>query len=136
MIFVKQPRILPGFSLSLGITLLFVLLIILLPLSGLLWQLAQLSWDDYLRVMASERVLKSLQITLSAAGIATLINGVFGFLIAWVLARYRFRGRSVLDAMVDLPFALPTAVAGIALVLGMAVTSIVLPAFGSLQQMH
>lgn len=116
MIFVKQPRILPGFSLSLGITLLFVLLIILLPLSGLLWQLAQLSWDDYLRVMASERVLKSLQITLSAAGIATLINGVFGFLIAWVLARYRFRGRSVLDAMVDLPFALPTAVAGIALV--------------------
>jgi len=116
VIFVKQPRILPGFSLSLGITLLFVLLIILLPLSGLLWQLAQLSWDDYLRVMASERVLKSLQITLSAAGIATLINGVFGFLIAWVLARYRFRGRSVLDAMVDLPFALPTAVAGIALV--------------------
>lgn len=116
MIVAKSPRILPGFSLSLGITLLFVLLIILLPLSGLLWQLAQLSWDDFIRVMASERVWKSLQITLSAAGVATIINGIFGFLIAWVLARYRFKGRNLLDAMVDLPFALPTAVAGIALV--------------------
>jgi len=112
----RPPRVLPGLSLSLGITLLFVLLIILLPLSGLLWQLAQLDFQDYLRVMSSKRVWRALEVTFSAAAAATVINGIFGFLIAWVLVRYRFTGRVLLDAMVDLPFALPTAVAGIALV--------------------
>ena len=112
----SAPRVVPGFSLSLGITLLFVTLIILLPLSGVLWHLAQLSPSDYLRVVGSRRVLAALKVTLSAAALATAINGVFGLLIAWVLVRYRFPGRGILDALVDIPFALPTAVAGIALV--------------------
>lgn len=112
----REPRILPGFSLSLGITLLFLCLIVLLPLSGLLWQLAQLGPGDYLRVMGSERVLTALRVTITAAAAATVLNGVFGVVIAWVLTRYRFPGRGIADALVDLPFALPTAVAGIALV--------------------
>lgn len=112
----REPRILPGFSLSMGITLLFLCLIVLLPLTGLLWQLAQLGPGDYLRVMGSERVLVALRVTITAAAAATLLNGVFGFIIAWVLTRYRFPGRGIADALVDLPFALPTAVAGIALV--------------------
>lgn len=112
----REPRILPGFSLSLGITVLFLCLIVLLPISGLLWQLAQLGPGDYLRVMGSERVLTALRVTITAALAATVLNGVFGVIIAWVLTRYRFPGRSIADALVDLPFALPTAVAGIALV--------------------
>ena len=112
----RQARILPGFSLSMGITLLFLCLIVLLPISGLLWQLAQLGPGDYLRVMGSERVLTALRVTITAAAAATLLNGIFGVLIAWVLTRYRFPGRGFADALVDLPFALPTAVAGIALV--------------------
>ena len=78
------PRVLPGFSLSLGVTVLFVPLIILLPLSGLMWQLAQLSPGDYLKVMTSRRVLVALKVTLSAAALATLVNAVFGLLLAWV----------------------------------------------------
>ena len=112
----REPRILPGFSLSMGITLLFLCLIVLLPLTGLLWQLAQLGPGDYLRVMGSERVLVALRVTITATAAATVLNGVFGFIIAWVLTRYRFPGRGIADALVDLPFALPTAVAGIALV--------------------
>ncbi|MFV0334533.1 MAG: sulfate ABC transporter permease subunit CysT [Tropicimonas sp.] len=111
-----RPRILPGFSLSLGITLLFLCLIVLLPISGLLWQLGQLDLADYLRIMGSDRVLAALRVTITAAAAATLINGIFGLILAWVLTRYRFRGRGLMDALVDLPFALPTAVAGIALV--------------------
>ncbi|WBU59500.1 sulfate ABC transporter permease subunit CysT [Paracoccus albus] len=112
----REPRILPGFSLSMGITLLFLCLIVLLPISGLLWQLAQLGPGDYVRVMGSERVLTALRVTITAAAVATALNGVFGVIIAWVLTRYRFPGRGIADALVDLPFALPTAVAGIALV--------------------
>ncbi len=112
----REPRILPGFSLSMGITLLFLCLIVLLPLTGLMWQLAELGPGDYLRVMTSERVLIALRVTITAAAAATVLNGVFGFIIAWVLTRYRFAGRGIADALVDLPFALPTAVAGIALV--------------------
>lgn len=112
----STPRVLPGLSLGLGISILFVTLIVLLPISGLLWQLAQLTPADYFRVMSSERVLTALRVTLTAAAAATLINGVFGLMLAWVLTRYRFAGRGLIDALVDLPFALPTAVAGIALV--------------------
>lgn len=112
----RKPRVLPGLSLSLGITVFFVSIIILLPLAGLTFQLAQLDFDSYVRIMSSERVLKALEVTVTAAGLATVFNGVFGFLVAWVLVRYNFPGRSILDAIIDLPFALPTAVAGIALV--------------------
>ncbi|MQY43705.1 sulfate ABC transporter permease subunit CysT [Epibacterium sp. SM1969] len=114
--FRNSPRVLPGLSLSLGISVLFVTLIVLLPISGLLWQLMQLSFGDYLRIMSSDRVLAALRVTFSAAALATCINGVFGLILAWVLTRYEFRGRGLIDALVDLPFALPTAVAGIALV--------------------
>lgn len=107
---------LPGLGLTLGVTLGFVGLIVLLPLAGLGWQLAQLGPGDYLRVMADPRTLASLRVTLTAAGAATLFNGAFGLLLAWVIVRYRFIGRAILDALVDLPFALPTSVAGIALV--------------------
>ncbi|MDO5641482.1 MAG: sulfate ABC transporter permease subunit CysT [Paracoccus sp. (in: a-proteobacteria)] len=112
----RETRILPGFSLSMGITLLFVCLIVLLPLSGLMWQLAQLGGADFIRIVGSDRVLAALRVTLTAAAAATVLNGIFGLLIAWVLVRYRFPGRGIADALVDLPFALPTAVAGIALV--------------------
>lgn len=114
--FRASRRILPGFTLSVGISVLFAGLIILLPLTGLLWHLAQLSPADYLRVMGTERVLAALRVTVTAAALATVVNGVFGLILAWVLTRYRFFGRGVMDALVDLPFALPTAVAGIALV--------------------
>lgn len=107
---------LPGLGLTLGVTLTFVTLIVLLPLAGLGWQLAQLGPADYFFVMSDERTLAALRVTITAALLATLVNGVFGLLLAWVLVRYRFPGRAVLDAFVDLPFALPTSVAGIALV--------------------
>ncbi|MCV6576564.1 MAG: sulfate ABC transporter permease subunit CysT [Cohaesibacter sp.] len=113
----KAPRhILPGFGLTLGISLFFVSLIILLPLSGLFWQMGQLGLSDYWRILSSERTLAAFHITLSAAAMATLFNASFGLLLAWVLVRYNFRGKRILDALIDLPFALPTAVAGIALV--------------------
>ncbi|WP_375262149.1 sulfate ABC transporter permease subunit CysT [Palleronia sp.] len=107
---------LPGLGLTLGVTVTFVTLIILLPLSGLAWQFAQLGWSDYIFVMSDPRTLASLRVTITAALLATIANGIFGLLLAWVLVRYRFPGRAALDALVDLPFALPTSVAGIALV--------------------
>ncbi|MFV0358516.1 sulfate ABC transporter permease subunit CysT [Tropicimonas sp.] len=107
---------LPGLGLTLGITLLFVTLIVLLPLFGLGWQFAQLGLADYLRVMGDPRVLASLRVTIAAAAAATAINAAGGLLLAWVISRYRFAGRRLLDALIDLPFALPTSVAGIALV--------------------
>ncbi|MFD1697179.1 sulfate ABC transporter permease subunit CysT [Roseibium aestuarii] len=109
-------RVLPGFGLTLGISLLFVALIILLPLSGLAFQMAQLGFPDYLNIILSERTLAAFSVTISAAALATVFNATFGLLLAWVLVRYEFPGKRLLDALVDLPFALPTAVAGIALV--------------------
>ncbi|PZX12874.1 sulfate transport system permease protein [Palleronia aestuarii] len=107
---------LPGLGLSLGITVTFVTLIVLVPLAGLFWQLAQLGPSDYLFIVSDPRTLAALRITITAAAAATLVNGTFGLILAWVIVRYRFRGRAALDALVDLPFALPTSVAGIALV--------------------
>nr|WP_321341929.1 sulfate ABC transporter permease subunit CysT [uncultured Cohaesibacter sp.] len=106
----------PGFSLTLGTSLLFVCLIILLPLSGLFWQMSQLGLADYWRIISSERTLAAFRVTISAAAFATFFNATFGLLLAYVLVRYKFPGKRLLDALVDLPFALPTAVAGIALV--------------------
>ena len=111
------PRtVMPGFGLTLGTTLLFVMLIILLPLSGLFLQMAQLPPSDYIRIIMSERTLTALWVTVSAAALATVFNACFGLLLAWVIVRYEFPGKRIVDALIDLPFALPTAVAGIALV--------------------
>lgn len=112
---VRGKQVLPGFALSMGISLLFISLVILLPLSGLLLQTAGMSWDEYWRVISDPRVVASYKVTLLAAAGAALINGVIGLLLAWVLVRYDFFGKRIIDALVDLPFALPTAVAGITL---------------------
>jgi len=112
---VTGRHLLPGFALSLGISLLFISLVLLLPLSGLLVQTAGMSWADYWAVVTDSRVTASYQITLLMALGASLLNGVVGLLLAWVLVRYNFPGKRLIDALVDLPFALPTAVAGITL---------------------
>jgi len=115
MIVFKQRGVLPGFGLAMGFTLLYLSLIVLIPLSGLLFKTAILSWDEFWGTVASVRVLASFRLTFGVALGAALINGVFGLLVAWVLVRYKIPGKRVIDALVDLPFALPTAVAGITL---------------------
>ncbi|KQZ14105.1 MULTISPECIES: sulfate ABC transporter permease subunit CysT [unclassified Mesorhizobium] len=111
----RQPSVIPGFGLTLGFSLVYLTLIILIPLSGLAWRSAALGWSDFWRIITDDRTLKALEISFGTALIAAAINVVFGTLVAWILVRYRFPGRRIIDAMVDLPFALPTAVAGIAL---------------------
>lgn len=108
-------RVLPGFTLSLGTSLLFVCLILLLPLSALVMQLSQMTLAQYWTVITDPQVVAAYKVTLLAAAVASLFNGLFGMLLAWILTRYRFPGRALLDALVDLPFALPTAVAGLTL---------------------
>jgi sulfate/thiosulfate transport system permease protein len=108
-------RVLPGFGLSLGISLTFVSLMLLLPMTGLLGQLAGLSLAEYWTIITHERVVASYVVTIGAAAVAAIVNGAFGLLLAWVLVRYEFPGKRLLDALMDLPFALPTAVAGITL---------------------
>ena len=105
----------PGFRLTLGYTLFYLALIVLIPLSALFFKTATLSLEQIWAAIASPRVLASYRLTFGASLLAALINGLFGLIIAWVLVRYRFPGKKVVDALVDLPFALPTAVAGIAL---------------------
>ncbi|HQW54022.1 MAG TPA: sulfate ABC transporter permease subunit CysT [Acinetobacter sp.] len=112
----SQPtRVLPGFGLSLGFTLAYVSFIVLIPLSAVFIKSLGIGWDGLWEILTSERILKSLQLSFSAALIAALVNVVFGLLLAWCLVRYSFPGKRIVDALVDLPFALPTAVAGIAL---------------------
>ena len=108
-------RVLPGFTLSLGTTLLYAALILLLPLTSLMGQLSQLSWAEYWGVITDSRNIASYKVTVLTALAASVINMLTGLLLAWVLVRYRFPGRTLLDALIDLPFALPTAVAGITL---------------------
>jgi sulfate transport system permease protein len=108
-------RVLPGFGPALGFTLVYFSLLVLIPLSALLLESATLGWQEYWEIVSSPRAVASYRLTLVASGAAALVNGLFGLLVAWVLVRYEFPGRRVVDAMVDLPFALPTAVAGIAL---------------------
>ncbi len=116
MAFLKShQRVLPGLSLTLGTTLLFLGLIVLLPLGALLIKTNELSWDELIRVVTSPRAVAAYIVTVRAALMATIFNLFYGLLMAWILVRYRFPGRRLLDAMMDLPFALPTAVAGIAL---------------------
>ncbi len=111
----KKHSVLPGFNLSLGYTLFYLGLIVLLPLSALVFKTAGLSWADFWQTVSNPRVVASYRLTFGASLIAAGINMVFGFLVTWVLVRYSFPGKRLIDAMVDLPFALPTAVAGIAL---------------------
>ncbi|MDX2187314.1 MAG: sulfate ABC transporter permease subunit CysT [Opitutaceae bacterium] len=106
---------LPGLNLSLGFTLFYLGLIVLLPLSATFLKTFQMSWPEFLEAVASPRVLASYRISFFASLAAATVNCVFGLLVAWVLVRYSFPGRRIVDALVDLPFALPTAVAGIAL---------------------
>ncbi|BCM20557.1 sulfate ABC transporter permease subunit CysT [Mesorhizobium sp. J8] len=111
----RQPSVIPGFGLTLGFSLAYLTLIILIPLSGLVWRSAALGWADFWAIVVDRRTLNALKISFGTAFLAATVNVVFGTVVAWVLVRYRFPGRRIADAMVDLPFALPTAVAGIAL---------------------
>jgi sulfate transport system permease protein len=113
----RQSRrsVLPGFRLSMGFTLLYLTLVILIPLSTVLLKSASLTWASFWHTVASPRALYAYRLSLAASGLAAVVNGIFGVLVAWVLERYRFPGKRLVDALVDLPFALPTAVAGIAL---------------------
>jgi sulfate/thiosulfate transport system permease protein len=111
----RRPGVLPGFGMTLGITLTYLSLVVLIPLASAFLKAATLDWAQFLAAVASPRVLASYRLTFGAAAGAALVNGVFGLLVAWVLVRYPFPGKRLVDAIVDLPFALPTAVAGISL---------------------
>lgn len=112
----RRRRVLPGFGLSMGVALTYFAIIILLPLVAMAIKTASLGWEQYWKVVTAPRSLASFRITVTCALAATVINAVVGLLFAWVLTRYRFPGRRLLDGLVDLPFALPTAVAGVTLV--------------------
>lgn len=111
----KQKNVLPGFNLSLGYTILYLSLIVLIPLAAAFIKTTELSWGQFWATVTAPRVVASYQLTFGASLIGALINAFFGLLTAWVLTRYTFPGKRLVDALVDLPFALPTAVAGIAL---------------------
>ncbi len=111
----RRPSVLPGFGLTLGFTVFYLGLIVLLPLSAAFFKAAQFGFDAFWAAISSPRVLAAYRVTLGCALLAALVNAVVGLLLAWVLVRYRFPGRRLCDALIDLPFALPTAVAGIAL---------------------
>ncbi|CAN7330634.1 sulfate ABC transporter permease subunit CysT [Devosia sp. LjRoot16] len=112
--FVK-PSVIPGFGLTFGYTILYLSLIVLIPIAGLFLKAATTPLEQIIRIATSPRTLKALEVSFGSSLIAALVNVVFGIIVAWVLVRYKFPGRRLLDAIVDLPFALPTAVAGIAL---------------------
>jgi len=112
----KRPgRVIPGFGISLGFTLFYLALIVLIPLSAVFLNTFSMSWADFWATVTSERVMASYRLSFGASLIAAVLNVVFGGIVAWVLVRYQFPGKRFIDALVDLPFALPTAVAGITL---------------------
>jgi sulfate transport system permease protein len=111
----KRHSVLPGFGLTLGYSVLYLSLIVLIPLAALFVRTATLSWAEFWATVSAPRAVASYRLTAGASLVGASLNAVFGFIVAWVLVRYRFPGRRVVDAMVDLPFALPTAVSGIAL---------------------
>jgi len=111
----KRRSVLPGFGLTMGFTLLYLSLIVLIPLSATFLKTATMSWGQFWNTVTAPRALASYRLSFGASMIAAAINAVFGLLAAWVLVRYSFPGRRIVDALVDLPFALPTAVAGITL---------------------
>ena len=110
-----RTRVLPGFGLTLGLTVTYLSLIVLIPLSALFAKAASLTWPKFAATLMDERVVAALKLTVGASAAAAAINCVFGAIVAWTLVRYEFPGRRIVDALVDLPFALPTAVSGIAL---------------------
>jgi len=111
-----QPaRVLPGFEITLGFTIAYLSLIVLIPLSALVFKTLSLTWEQFWQAVTAPRVVASYKLTIGASFIAALVNAFFGLLLAWVLVRYQFFGKKIVDALVDLPFALPTAVAGISL---------------------
>lgn len=111
----KKKNILPGFGLSIGVTTLYISLFIFIPLSMIFIETTQLSWEEFWQIVTSERMLHAYKVSFSTALAAAFFNAIFGFIIAWVLVRYTFPGKRIIDGIIDLPFALPTAVAGIAL---------------------
>jgi len=111
----RQPSILPGFGLTLGYTTFFLSAIVLVPLAALIMKTATMGWADFVRVLFDPRAVASYRLSFGASMLAATLNSVFGFIIAWTLVRYEFPGRKLIDALIDMPFALPTAVSGIAL---------------------
>jgi sulfate/thiosulfate transport system permease protein len=111
----RAPSVIPGFGLMLGFTLAYLGAIVLIPLAALVLRSASLGWSEFFALVTDSRTLAALRLSFGASFIAATINAMFGLLLAWVLVRYRFPGRRIVDAFIDLPFALPTAVAGIAL---------------------
>ena len=115
MYLLKSPTIIPGFGISLGISIFTLSLLVVLPFAAIVYSTLGLGWSNFWTVILDDRVLSSILLTLKVSFAAVLVNVVFGTMIAWVITRYRFPGRSLVNALVDLPFALPTAVTGIAL---------------------
>jgi sulfate transport system permease protein len=111
----RQPSIVPGFGLTLGYTTFFLSAVVLIPLAALVIKTSSIGWHRFVEVLLDPRAVASYQLTFGASVLAAAINAVFGFIIAWTLVRYEFPGRRLLDALIDMPFALPTAVSGIAL---------------------
>jgi len=111
----RKASVLPGFGLTFGFTTFFLSAIVLLPLAALVLSAASMHWGDFVRVVSSPRAVGSYRLSFGASLLAATINAVFGFIIAWTLVRYEFPGRKIIDALIDMPFALPTAVSGIAL---------------------
>ncbi|WP_319520698.1 sulfate ABC transporter permease subunit CysT [uncultured Martelella sp.] len=111
----RKPSVIPGFGVTFGFAVCYLTLLILIPLSALVWRSADLGWNAFWSLATDPRTLSALKTSFGSAFIAALINMVFGLIVAWVLVRYSFPGRRIVDAIVDLPFALPTAVAGISL---------------------
>ena len=111
----KKPSAIPGFGIAMGFTIFYLSLIVIIPLSGLLFATAKVGFADFIKIAIDRRLLQAYKISFNCSLIATLINAFFGTILSWVLVRYKFFGKKILDAVIDLPFALPTAVAGIAL---------------------
>lgn len=109
----RRRRVLPGFAPSLGFTLVYLSMLVLIPLAGLLWKASGGGWSDFVRITTSDRAIAAYRLTVTASLAAAVINGLFGTILAWVLVRYQFPGRRFVDALVDFPLALPTAVAGL-----------------------
>lgn len=129
---IRAKRVLPGFTLSLGTTLLYLTLIVLIPVVALILKGAEIGPDRFWRIVSSPRAIAAFQVSLTAAAIATVLNAFYGLLMAWVLTRYDFPGKRILDALMDVPFALPTAVAGLSLTALFSANGWYGPALGAL----